>query len=159
MRKLIDSDSEELKSILEALLREDVDVTVREVARRHSCLKNASAFTRSSARMELISGAQQRQRDARSVRGSTSAQHQSLAEKLREANERNAVLEEQLRALIASHAACVRAVMLHGGTAALERFWTQYKAVADTVRELGAMPTGARVVPLNPPKPRKDRPS
>jgi len=59
-----------------------------------------------------------------------------------------AQLNAQLKSLVASHAACVRAVLLHGGMPALERFWTDYRLIGDTVRALGAVPSGAQVIDL-----------
>jgi hypothetical protein len=49
---------------------------------------------------------------------------------------------------LASHAACVRAVMLRGGISALEPFWRDYKGIGDAVRTAGGMPAGAEVIPL-----------
>jgi hypothetical protein len=146
MRRLIDEGGSELRQVLEELLRADVDVTVREIARRHSKLKNPSAFVRNADRMAMIADAQKRQSLAR---GDGHSQPGSLTRLLEERNARIKVLESQIRALVASHAACVRAVMMHGGTRGLERFWTEYKAIADTVREVGGMPPSADVFELN----------
>ncbi len=68
MRRLIDADNTELAAVLEVLLLNDTDITIREVARRHSALKNPSAFTRNPARMAVIDRARQRQSDARNVK-------------------------------------------------------------------------------------------
>ena len=59
-----------------------------------------------------------------------------------------AELEVRVKARVASHAACVRAVMLHGGMQALEKFWADYKVIADTIRSLDAMPDSAEVIGL-----------
>lgn len=67
MRPLVDQDHAELKAILSALLLEDVDVSAREVARRHRSLKNVTAFTRNDARAQLIDAARIRQREIRAV--------------------------------------------------------------------------------------------
>lgn len=149
MRRLLDSGNQELRKVLEKLIADDVDITIREVARRHPALKNASAFTRNPERLALISQARQRQIDARHVKIDPERRHtKSLSEMLEERDRQVAVLEARVKALIASHAACVRAVMLHGGMHALERFWVEYKSVADTLRELDAMPVAADVIEL-----------
>lgn len=155
MRRLLDGESHELKKVLETLLAEDVDITVREVARRHPSLRNASAFTRNPQRLALIEGAQQRQVDARRISTEPEKRRsESLSEMLEERNRQIAELEARVVALIASHAACVRAVMQHGGMQALERFWADYKSVADVLREVAALPGKADVVglPISPGK-------
>jgi hypothetical protein len=54
----------------------------------------------------------------------------------------------QVKALIASHAACVRAVMLLGGMQALERFWAEYRSIPETPREVDAVPAAACLIEL-----------
>lgn len=149
MRQLLDADNSELRAILESLVATDTDISVREVARRHSQLKNASAFTRSQTRMGLIEGAQQRQRDARQIAGGHGKQPDTPPAGTGE--DRTAevkALEDQLQKLVAGHAGLIRAVQLAGGMGALERFWKDYKAVADEVHALGAVPKGGVVVSL-----------
>jgi chemotaxis response regulator CheB len=149
MKKLADADNSELSSVLEALLNEDVVITVREVARRHTLLKNASAFTRSPGRMALIGNAQKRQADARKL--STEplrAKSERLQEALTQRNAEVAQLETTVRNLAAAHAGLIRAVMLTGGMSALERFWADFKTVSDTVHGLGAVPVPGQVVRL-----------
>lgn len=149
MRQLLDSENKDLREVLEGLLADDTDITAREVARRHPTLRNASAFTRNPPRLALIEQARQRQIDARHVRSNPGAKRSaSLSELLEERNRQVAVLEAQVTALVASHAACVRAVIMHGGIQALERFWRDYKVIADTVHGLDAVPGGADIVEL-----------
>lgn len=145
MRRLQDPTNVELKAILEQLLSENVDITVREVARRHSELKNASAFTRNSDRMNLITEARQKQLEIRIVAASltpTVTQAGVAAKRTVEV----AALELQIKRLVAAHAGLIRAVQLVGGMGALERFWKEYKEVGDAVQELGAVPQGALVL-------------
>jgi hypothetical protein len=151
MRMLADEKNEELQRVLDELLLEDVDITVREVARRHKAFKNASAFTRSKDRMALIQQVQQRQTDARNVRaGPVHKRSESLANRLDEQLRRVAELEAQVNALVASHAACIRAVMLHGGVQAVEKFWADYRHIGDVIKSLGAGLEPAMVIPLGP---------
>lgn len=151
MRKLLDQDNGELKTILEDLLARDIDVTVREVSRQHSSLKNASAFTRNEARMSLIRSVQQRQADARQVKTRPAQKETvSMAQRLKTSESEASKLQMQVNALIASHVGCVRAITLAGGMQALERFWKEYKAVADTVHALGAVPKIGTVYQLTP---------
>jgi hypothetical protein len=149
MRRLLDNENVELRAVLDTLLTEDVDVTVREVARRHSKLRNASAFTRNADRMAMIEQAKQRQEDARHVKMDPElTRSATLSELLVQRNQEVKRLKAQVSSLVASHAACVRAVMLHGGMSALERFWTDYKSIGEAVRDLEALPSGAEVIEL-----------
>lgn len=149
MRLTLDASHEELNRILNELIASDVDISAREVARRHSTLRNASAFTRHTERAELIEAARRRQADARSVRELPVAKKAaSLAEQLEEKSARVEVLERQVAGLVASHAACVRAVMQHGGVRALQQFWTEYRELADLLQDLNALPAGAKVIPI-----------
>ena len=156
MRRLTDTDNEELQAVLKALIAEDVDVTVREVARRHRTLSHASAFTRNPQRLSLIAATQVRQADARSVkRGPEVQKATSATEALRRQTQRVRELEGQVRMLAAATAGCIRAVRAHGGSSALESFWKEYKAVCDAVREAGIEAPSAPVVDLRPPPPKR----
>jgi hypothetical protein len=149
MRPLVDEAHKELMQILKDLLSDDLTITVREVARRHSTLKNASAFTRNARRAELIMEAQQRQIAARNViAGPHLKRAASLSEKLAERDKQIATLDIQVKALVASHVACVRSVMQHGGMSGLQRFWGEYKGIAERVRALNALPETGDVIPI-----------
>lgn len=149
MRKTLDAKHEELSRILEDLIATDIDISAREIARRHSSLNNASAFTRHPERAELIDQVKQRQTDARNVRGVPTPQRTaSLAEKLAEKSARVELLERQVAQLVASHAACVRAVMKHGGVQSLQQFWKDYRQLAEGLEHMQAVPPAAQVVAL-----------
>lgn len=146
MRPTLDSDHKELGRVLDELLAEDKDISLHEVARRHPTIKHASSFLRGK-RKELIQRAQARQDCARAeVAKPHIEKAASLSDQLEDAKARLAGLDAQLKALVASHAACVRAVMLHGGMPGLERFWRDYKLIGDAVRAAGGMPAGADVI-------------
>jgi hypothetical protein len=149
MRPLLDPQNAELSAVLDSLIVENIDVTVREVARRHQTLKNASAFTRSDERMALISSAQQRQTDARCVSvAPITEKNNKLGERLVKSQGEVEQLEQTVRCLAAGHASLIRAVQLAGGMASLERFWKEYKQVADDLHRSGATPAGAKVLQL-----------
>jgi hypothetical protein len=148
VRKLQDPDNDSLKGVLEQLLTENVDVTVREVARRHPELKNASAFTRNRARMALINESIERQFEVRSIAARLSTQDAACDDNAQPQTVQIEALQERIKLLVAAHAGLIRAVQLAGGMSALERFWTEYKAVSDTVHGLGAVPQAAVVVPV-----------
>ncbi len=149
MRVTVDPSHAELTAILSELLASDVDITAREIARRHSSLKDASAFTRHKKRAELIGAYQQRQTDVRSVRAGPRVQKAAtLADQLEAKSARIRELEQQVQNLIASHAACVRAVMQHGGMQTLQVFWRDYKTIAQSLNSIQAIPPGAQVIQI-----------
>ena len=155
MRPILDRDHTELSAILAQLLADDVDVTAREVARRHSTLKNVTAFTRNAQRTRLIDEAKRRQTEARAIAlGPHRQRMASVSEQLQRKTEESTQLQAQLSALVASHVACVRAVLRNGGIQALERFWKDYKDIGDSIRAAGAVPASAEVITLpSRPKP------
>lgn len=148
MKKKTDGSNLELSRVLDFLLAQDINITVREVARNHASLRNASAFTRSPDRMEMIANAQSRQKQMRTLLNPHFIESKSLREKLIQAKGANVVLSTQLKALVASHAACIQAVMKAGGLSALERFWQDYKTIGETVRISTAHLERAEIVTL-----------
>lgn len=149
MRTTVDKNHEELERVLADLLAADIDITVREVARRHPSLKNASAFTRSEGRIDLIRNAQKTQAAARCVQSNPLVKKAAtLSEQLEKKSARVNELERQVRCLVAAHLACVRAVMQHGGMRSLQRYWNDYSEVLEVLKHLEALPTGAQVIQL-----------
>lgn len=145
MKPTVDADNSELVRILDALLANDIDITARAVSRHHPTLHNASAFTRSNARMRLITQAQERQRALRKDLNPHFNQSISLGDQLKESNELVKQLTCQVRALAASHVACIQAVKSAGGLAGLERFWKDYKKIGESLRAFSVNPDLAEV--------------
>ncbi|WP_454753884.1 hypothetical protein [Cupriavidus necator] len=149
MRPLLDSKHADLQAVLEILLMEDTEITIREVARRHPTLKHASAFTRSPARMTLIEQARQRQGDARHISNRPLREKGArLSEMVSQQALEIETLRTQVRHLVAGHVALIRAVQLAGGYAALERFWSDYRNTAQALEQIGAIPEHQNVVEL-----------
>ncbi|TCK32592.1 hypothetical protein B0G84_8406 [Paraburkholderia sp. BL8N3] len=157
MRKRQDPDNAILKGVLESLVAENVDVTIREVAHRHPELKNASAFTRNPVRTSLIDDALRRQTEVRAVAAEMQTSHAAIADGNETQRARIATLDRQVRNLVAAHAGLIRAVQLAGGMSALERFWKEYRTIGDAVFALDAVPRGA-VVQAFPDEPSQLRP-
>ncbi len=147
MRILQDPLNIELKKIVDLLTLEDIDITARAIARRHSALKNASAFTRNPVRMSVITESRQKQLEARAIaaKSQPSIAQDGKRELLMQDNK---VLTLQVKKLIAAHAGLIRAVQLAGGMSALERFWKEYKEVGDAVQALDALPQKAVVIDI-----------
>ncbi|HKR47599.1 MAG TPA: hypothetical protein VJU59_49370 [Paraburkholderia sp.] len=148
MKPRLDERNAELAAILDALLAEDVTITVREVARRHPTLRNASAFTRDVERVTLIEQAQSRQGQLRTALNPHALRASSLSDQLDQKSARIDALENQVKTLVTSHAACIQAVMAAGGMTALQRYWKEYKAIGEALRDLSAFPDSAEVVEL-----------
>jgi hypothetical protein len=149
MRKLQDPNNAELKAVLASLLADNIDITIREVARRHPELKNASAFTRNAIRMGEIDDAMRRQREVRAVAAGLHIQDARPADDARKQDTQIGELKRQVKHLVAAHAGLIRAVQLAGGMSALEHFWQEYKTIGDTVRALDAVSDGAVVLTLS----------
>ena len=103
MRLLLDPKNEELTDILKTLLTDNIDITAREVARRHSTLKNPSAFTRNEARSALIAAAQGQQRGVRNIVAGSGASG-SLQDQVAGYRQEIKRLEDQLTHMVAAHA-------------------------------------------------------
>ncbi|WP_321807788.1 hypothetical protein [Burkholderia sp. BCC1993] len=155
MKPRFDASNAELAGILDALLAEDVTITAREVARRHSTLHHATAFTRDAGRVTLIGQAQSRQVQLRTILNPHAVRASSLSDQLGQKETRIDALENQVKTLVTSHAACIQAVMAAGGMAALQRYWKEYKAIGEALRDLSAYPEAAEVVRLREDKPRR----
>lgn len=158
MKPKLDASNLELSRVLDALLAADIDITAREVSRNHASLHDASDFTRNPDRMKLIGNAQARQKKLRSELNPHFAESKSLGTRLTESKDSNTALSTQVRVLIASHAACIQAVMKAGGLNALERFWQDYKVIGEAARASSAYPERAEVIPLQTTRRRPPRP-
>lgn len=164
MRPTVDPTHKVLEEILREMVDADVDVTAREVVRRHPLLKSPSDFTRNTTRMKLISDAQKLQDAARLLRTDVMVQKSAtLAEQLSAESARVKELEGQVRSLVASHLACVRVVKEVGGMKGLLHFWKTYGAVAEHLQAVGGLAGPADVTGLEfrnrPPSTRPEKKS
>lgn len=152
MRKLQDPENTVLKQVLDNLVTENVEVTIREVARRHPRLKNVSAFTRNRDRMALIDEAMRRQAKVRAIAARSQLHVATTTDGTELQQARIETLERQVRHLVAAHAGLIRAVQLAGGMSALERFWKEYRVICDEIVALNAVPPDAvvQVIPERP---------
>jgi hypothetical protein len=98
--------------------------------------------------MKLIEQSQNRQVQLRTTLNPHVVRASSLSEQLDHKSDRVTQLEQQVKTLVTSHAACIQAVMAAGGMAALERYWKEYKAIGESLRAVSAFPDSADVVRL-----------
>ena len=144
MRKKLDCDNLELVAVLGQMVKGGVAIGVRSVARCHPSIHSATAFSRDTDRMALISSPQQLQRDAAGATDAVTVDLRGrLSADLSESQLKVLHLERVNLALIASHAACVRAVLKHGGIASLLAFWADYREGGVDLRALSVLPDAA----------------
>ncbi|AIF48150.1 hypothetical protein HY57_13210 [Dyella japonica A8] len=139
---MITDNSEEIDQLLRQMLELDVDITARELARRHPTLKSASSFTRLPGRRAALLRYQEEQRRIRSI--SQRVQHRSRASVSTDIAARDArieALEREVQVLVASHMAMIRAVGEIGGFAAWAKLFEGFEDARETLVRLNAMPT------------------
>lgn len=142
VRKTKDPSHAELRELLAGMVDRNEDITARAVARLHSCVKNASDFTRHVERRGLLEEAQARQQELRSFVGKVRHDGtRATAVKLQAAEERIRELEGNEAARVASHLAMIHAVAELGGTAKLLAFYRSYADIRDRLHRQGALPS------------------
>ena len=132
----------ELINILEDMLNDDITISARAVANRHTQIKSASSFTRHPDRLALISKYQERQSQHRTWQkrlGKTSSEkvNQLLATK----DEKICELEMKNKLLITSHIAMLKAVGEMGGFAKWSELFKDFQQVRKLLLEMKAMPS------------------
>ena len=142
-RKTQDEDNSELESVLQTLLENNIDITAREVARRHNSLSSASTITRQPTRRLLLGQYQQRQAEMRVWQNRMGKRSkEQVADNLTVQQAKIDKLNMSLQALITGHFALVAAVAQAGGMSKLSKFYTSFRDVRDQLSELGALPDG-----------------
>ncbi len=137
----------EMTEILESLLRDDLEITARAVARLHPRLSAASSITRSESRKALLAHFQLRQKEYRKWRSRAGKKSTAdLADALAIREQRIAELESHVQTLTTSHVALLRAVGALGGFSKWAQFFQDYKQVRETLGELKAIPANIAVL-------------
>ncbi|MFJ3318975.1 hypothetical protein ACIPLR_26875 [Herbaspirillum huttiense] len=131
----------EMVKVLEHLLDENVNITAREVARRHPSLKAVSSITRNKDRSALLSEYQQRQLEYRRAAARMGTVHPSIANEVIASNEiKIQELEKAVQVLVASHVAMLRALGATGGFRKWAEFYENYRDIRHQLAMLGAIP-------------------
>lgn len=140
-RRIVDASNEELRRILEELLKRDEDITTRAVVRLHPGLANPSAISRNSGRQALVMQFQDRQREMRRWQGRLIKQSRDkAASELAQRDVRIVELEEQVATMRDSHLAMIGAVGEMGGMAKLVKFYQHHQEIRTRLANLGALP-------------------
>ena len=132
----------EIVKILEKMIEDEVNITVRGVIRLHSTLKAPSSITRNPLRTEIVNHYTNKQEELNSWQkrvGKTSKDNLSklLAEKDLIISE----LERKVDLLTASHVAMIRAVGELGGSAKWAAFFKDFQSIRNDLENMGAMPS------------------
>lgn len=143
--------SQVLEELLEAMIAEDEDITVRAVCRRsNGVFKHATDITRNEARHGMVKAAITKQEAIRTAVNRSSNKSRAELEKLVAAkNTEIAQLQADKELLIASHRSMILAVAEMGGFPTWKRFFERYQEVIDKLDSMGGIATG-EVVTLPP---------
>ncbi|HLO75269.1 MAG TPA: hypothetical protein VK196_02285 [Magnetospirillum sp.] len=129
-------------AILDVMLQDNETITARAVARRLEGVDHASSITRDPWRNARLAEWQSRQTELRRIIERTDKCSKSnLAAALERKDARIRELEERVALLTASHRAMIHAIGEMGGMRAWSRFFDDYGAALERLRDLGAMPT------------------
>jgi hypothetical protein len=140
-RETHDKDNVELVRILQELLDQNIDITAREIVRRHSSLSSASTITRHPSRRQLVEEHQLRQAEMRQwqIRLGKQSKDQ-VAQKLAAQESKIADLDQTVRILVTGHVGLIAAVAQVGGMGKLSKFYESFREVRNTLSDIGAIP-------------------
>lgn len=146
VRSRLDESNSELISILEHLLSENIKVSAREVAKRHSCYKSASTITRDNARRQLLENYQQRQveldqwhrRISKKSKDSVAMELEQLRSRLEQAERNESIL-------LQAHVSLVSVVAELGGMEKLKDYYAHFRELRQSLEGLDALPSAACV--------------
>lgn len=131
-----------LEELLEAMIADDEDITVRAVCRRSDgVFKHATDITRNDTRHDAVKAAITRQETIRTAVNRSSKKSRTELEKLVALkNDEIAQLQADKELLIASHRAMILAVAEMGGFPTWKRFFDRYQATIDQLEKMRSLP-------------------
>ncbi|MDH0614128.1 MULTISPECIES: hypothetical protein [unclassified Agrobacterium] len=131
-----------LEELLEAMIAEDEDITVRAVCRRSDgVFKHATDITRNEARHRMVKTAITKQEIIRTAVNRSSKKSRAELENLvAMKNAEIAQLQADKELLIASHRAMILAVAEMGGFPTWRRFFDRYQATIDQLENMRSLP-------------------
>ena len=132
-----------MEEILAELLEQNVDITAREVARRHPTIKHASTVTRNASRRRLLEEYQRRQGELRAwLKRSKERSQRALVEELAKRDLENQELKRKLKVLQIAYIAMVRVVASLGGMSKLLTFFERYQNLRSELTRMELQPEG-----------------
>ena len=133
----------ELVDAVEFLIRNNIDVSARAVAKRLHIAP--SSITRDNSRRNSLEAAQKEQARLRSILETDKSSRQALARRLAAKEAEIIELKRKLSILTASHRAMLTAIGTVGGTAAWIKFFRKFEHIRSELRELNAIPDGTQI--------------
>lgn len=135
------TDEVNLRELLEKLLEDDLDITAREVARRHPTIKHASTLTRSPSRRRLLEEFQKRQVELRAwLKRSRDRSQKTLFQDLAKRDLQIQELERKIKVLQIAYVAMVRVVASLGGMSKLLTFFERYQNLRNELTRMDLLP-------------------
>ncbi|PIO96161.1 hypothetical protein [Pleomorphomonas carboxyditropha] len=136
-----------LEELLEAMIAEDEDITVRAVCRRSGgVFKHATDITRNETRHGMVKAAITKQEAIRTAINRSSKKSRTELEKLvASKNAEIGQLQADKELLIASHRAMILAVAEMGGFATWKRFFEQYQSTIDRLEKMSSLPEASLI--------------
>ena len=134
-------DDRVLRELLSKLLEDDVDITAREVARRHPTIKHASTLTRNPSRRRLLEEFRKRQEELRAwLARSKVRSQQTLVDDLAKRDLQIQELKRKIKVLQISYIAMIRVVASLGGMSKLLKFYEGYQTLKNELLRMELLP-------------------
>lgn len=141
VRKRLDETDTQLKAILEDLLAENVNISAREVAKRHPDVASASTITRDHARRELLESYQLRQVELQKWQNRLKKGNKAeVATKLEQQQSRIEQLERNEEILLRGHVSLIAVMAELGGTTKLSSYYSRFSELRNSLTQLNALP-------------------
>lgn len=145
---------QELETVLQRMLNDNVVISARSVIREQDCpFKHASDITRQPERKALLDQYQARQSELRALVEKTDKQSRTnLQARVARLTQENSTLKAERDLLIASHKAMLLAVGEMGGMAAWRKFFPAWEEIRQQLAALQALPNAEILPTLTPQK-------
>lgn len=139
--EIAQDDLDAIAKILDDMLDAGVEVSARELARRHPTIKSASSFTRIAERRAILDRYRLDQERIQRVANSSSKQSRSsLTKQLVDKELKIEDLQRQVDLLQASHVAMLRSLGEMGGFGVWAKFFEESGPLRKKLQQMGALP-------------------
>lgn len=141
VRKRSDEADTQLIAILENLLAENINISAREVAKRHPAVASASTITRDRARRELLESYQVRQVELQKWQNRLKKGNKAeVATQLARQQSRIEQLERTEEILLRGHISLIAVMAELGGTTKLSSYYNRFSELRNSLTQLKALP-------------------
>lgn len=141
VRKRSDEADTQLIAILESLLAENINISAREVAKRHPEVASASTITRDPARRELLESYQLRQLELQKWQNRLAKGNKAeVATQMERQQSRIEQLERNEEILLRGHVSLIAVMAELGGTTKLAQYYAHFSELRNSLIQLNALP-------------------